>query len=74
MQHSVRALPAEPNSLGRRFDTRRVLGFFLLFVSLSSVLNQVPQGGATQLIFFHKIRCLAVLLGAQIWQKSIVHC
>ena len=48
------------------FDSRQVLGFFLLFLFISSfVLNQVPQGSAALLIFLNKNGCLAVLLGAK---------
>ena len=53
-----------------------------LFYSLSipqwCILYQVPQRGASLLIFHHKKQCLAVQLGAkeakyvQIWQKILV--
>ena len=51
------------NSLNRGFNSRRVLGFLLIFQL--RVLNQVPREEAALLIFLNKNGCSSVQLGAK---------
>ena len=54
---AVEHRPTEQNSQGQGFNSRQVMGFlFTLSIPQQCFVNQVPQGGATLLIFFHKNR------------------